>query len=93
MGGGQSLLERAEAGVLASDLEACDGYDAGPIAARIACPVLLLLGSEDRMTPPAKARTLAAAIPGSLTTLLPGVGHMMMGEAPDAVIDALLGFL
>ncbi len=93
MGGSQSLLERAEAGVLASDLEACNGYDAGPVAARITCPVLLLLGSEDRMTPPAKARALAEAIPGAVTTLLPGVGHMMMGEAPDAVIDALLGFL
>jgi pimeloyl-ACP methyl ester carboxylesterase len=55
--------------------------------------VLLLLGSEDRMTPPAKAKALGEAIPGSATKLLPGVGHMMMGEAPDAVIDALLGFL
>jgi pimeloyl-ACP methyl ester carboxylesterase len=93
MGGGQSLLERAEAGVLASDLEACDGYDAGAVAPQIACPVLLLLGSEDRMTPPAKAKALANTIPGAVTRLLPGVGHMMMGEAPDAVIDALLGFL
>jgi pimeloyl-ACP methyl ester carboxylesterase len=63
------------------------------VASHITCPVLLLLGSEDRMTPPAKARALAEAIPGAATTLLPGVGHMMMGEAPDAVIDALLGFL
>ena len=93
MGGGQSLLERAEAGVLASDLEACNGYDTAPLAGRIACPTLLLLGSEDHMTPPAKAKALAEAIPGSLTTLLPGVGHMMMSEAPDAVIDALLKFL
>lgn len=93
MGGGQSLLERAEAGVLASDLEACNGYDTAPIASRIACPTLLLLGSRDHMTPPAKARALAAAIPGAETVLLPGVGHMMMSEAPDAVIDALLKFL
>ena len=34
---------------------------------RIACPVLLLLGSEDRMTPPAKAKALAEAIPGAMT--------------------------
>ena len=93
MGGGQSLLGRAEAGVLANDLEACNGYDAGAVVTEIACPVLLLLGSEDRMTPPAKAKALAEAIPGAVTKLLPGVGHMMMGEAPDAVIDALLGFL
>jgi len=93
MGGGQSLLERAEDGVLASDLAACNGYDTAPVASRIACPTLLLLGGHDHMTPPAKAKALAAAIPGAETVLLPGAGHMMMSEAPDAVIDALLKFL
>ena len=93
MGGGQSLLERAAPGVLANDLTACNAYDTAPTAKRIACPTLFLLGVEDRMTPPVKAGPLAKAIAGSAITLLPGVGHMMMSEAPDAVIDALLGFL
>ena len=34
------------------------------------------------MTPPAKAKALAEAIPGAATELLPGAGHMMMSEAP-----------
>jgi pimeloyl-ACP methyl ester carboxylesterase len=93
MGGGQRLLERAGAGVLASDLAACNGYDTAHVAARVACPTLLLLGSEDHMTPPARAKALGEAIAGSQIILLPGVGHMMMSEAPDAVIDALLRFL
>ena len=93
MGGGHSLLERAPPGVLARDLAACDAYDSASAASRIACPTLLLLGSEDRMTPPAKAKALAAAIPRATSITLPGVGHMMMSEAPDAVIDALLGFV
>jgi pimeloyl-ACP methyl ester carboxylesterase len=93
MGSVQRLLNRASEGVLASDLVACDAYDAEAAAARVACPSLLLLGSADRMTPAGKAKALAAALSHSETRILPGVGHMMMSEAPDAVIDALLLFL
>jgi pimeloyl-ACP methyl ester carboxylesterase len=93
MGGGQRLLDRAPEGVLASDLAACDAYDAGANAAQVRCPSLLLLGALDRMTPPGKAKALAAAMPHCQTTVIPGTGHMMMSESPDAVIDALLGFV
>jgi pimeloyl-ACP methyl ester carboxylesterase len=93
MGGGQRLLGRAEEGVLARDLAACDAYDAGASAARVACACLLLLGALDRMTPPGKAKALAAAMPNTETVIIPGAGHMMMSESPDAVIDALLGFV
>jgi pimeloyl-ACP methyl ester carboxylesterase len=47
------------------------------------------LGEADRMTPPAKARPLGAAIASSRTIVLPEAGHMLMTERPDAVIDAL----
>ena len=93
MGGGQRLLDRAPEGVLASDLAACDAYDAGASAAQVRCPSLLLLGALDRMTPPGKAKALAAAVPHCETVVTPGTGHMMMSESPDAVIDALLRFV
>ena len=93
MGGGQRLLGRAGEGVLASDLSACDAYDAGASAAHVTCPSLLLLGAFDRMTPPGKAKALAAAMPKSEVVIIPGAGHMMMSETPDPVIDALLAFL
>ncbi len=93
MSGGQRLLGRAEEGVLASDLAACDTHDAGANAARVKCPSLFLLGALDRMTPPGKAKALAAAMPNCEVVIIPGVGHMMMSEAPDAVIDALLRFI
>jgi pimeloyl-ACP methyl ester carboxylesterase len=86
-------LNRAQEGVLASDLAACDVYDATATAARVRCPCLLLLGALDRMTPPGKAKALAAAMPDARTVVIPGAGHMMMSEAPDAVIDALLAFV
>jgi pimeloyl-ACP methyl ester carboxylesterase len=90
MGGSLQLLARASAGALAADLAACNAYDGAlAAAARVVCPTLLLLGAADRMTPPAKARPLAAAIKHSRTTVLPAAGHMLMSERPDAVIDAL----
>ncbi|WP_405457795.1 alpha/beta hydrolase [Streptomyces sp. NBC_00101] len=49
-------------------------------------PTAVLVGREDRMTPPAHARALAAALPECLgLTELPGMGHMTPLEAPEAV--------
>jgi pimeloyl-ACP methyl ester carboxylesterase len=93
MGGGQRLLARADEGVLASDLAACEAYDGAAGAARVKCPSLLLLGALDRMTPPGKAEALSVVMPDCETVIIPGAGHMMMSETPDAVIDALLAFV
>jgi len=90
LGGGRRLLERSAAGVLASDLRACDAYkDAEQAAARVACPTLFLLGALDRMTPPKSAEPLLRAVRDARTVTLPGCGHMMMIEAPDETLDAL----
>jgi pimeloyl-ACP methyl ester carboxylesterase len=94
MGGAVRLLEHAPAGVLANDLAACAVYqDAAAAAAKIACPTLLLLGADDRMTPAKKGRELASSIENAEVRVLPAVGHMVMAEAPDETIDALADLL
>jgi len=93
MEGARRLLESADHQVLATDLAACAGFDGTAIAGRVGCPTLVLIGGEDRMTPPAAGEALAAVIPGARRATLAGVGHMMMTERPDLVIDALAGFL
>lgn len=94
MGDAYRLLERAAPGVLANDLAACAVYqDAPAAAARIACPTLLLLGVDDRMTPAKKGREFAASIRSAEVRVLPAVGHMVMAEAPDETIDALSDLL
>ena len=45
------------------------------------------------MTPPRAARELQAAIKGQRTVLISPSGHNLMAEQPDAVLDALTGFL
>lgn len=93
-GAGLRLLERARPGVLHADLGACNAYKDGLAAARkVRSPTLLLLGARDVMTPPRAAKTLAEAIAGAKTVVLPDCGHMMMIEQPDQVLDALIAHL
>ncbi len=90
LGGGERLLERSRPGVLYGDLQACDDYRDGLArAAQVACPTLLVLGAEDRMTPARAGRKLAGAIPGARVIEILGAGHMMMTEKPDETLDAL----
>ena len=89
-GGTVRLLERSQAGVLGSDLAACNDFDGAPAAAeKIACPALFVLGANDRMTAPAAAAPLAERIAGSRTILVPDAGHFLMIEQPDWTLDAL----
>jgi pimeloyl-ACP methyl ester carboxylesterase len=92
-GGSMALLARNRPGVLYADFNACNQWTSGPRAAeRVRCPALVLIGANDQMTPPKIGRQLAERIAGSRTVLIPDTGHMMMAEAPDAVLDALIAF-
>jgi pimeloyl-ACP methyl ester carboxylesterase len=88
--GGLRLLERAGPGVLHADLAACNAYRGAAAArAKIACPVSAVHGEVDRMTPLKKAQAYFATLPHCEAKVLPGVGHMVMAEAPDVVTFAL----
>jgi pimeloyl-ACP methyl ester carboxylesterase len=93
-GNGLRLMERSRPGVLYTDLCACNDYADGLAAARaVRCPVLLILGERDRMAPARNARELISALAEKRVVTLPDSGHSLMTEAPDAVLDALRGFL
>jgi len=93
-GAAMRLMERSRPGVLYADLVACDAYAEGlDAAARVYCPALLIVGERDLMAPPKGAQALQAALRDMRVVILPGTGHAMMAEQPDAVLDALRGFL
>ncbi|WP_051798945.1 alpha/beta fold hydrolase [Catenuloplanes japonicus] len=52
-------------------------------------PSAVLVGSHDRLTPPACAEAIADALPGTELTRCPGAGHMLMLERPSEVASAL----
>ena len=90
-GGGVRLLERSRPGVLHNDLNACNEYRHGlDTAAKITCPVHLVIGREDAMAPPRATRELIAALSVVRVVELADCGHMLMAEQPDAVRDALI---
>jgi len=59
----------------------------------IAVPTLVLVGSEDVLTPASEAATMAAAIPRARLDVIPGAGHLANLENPAAVNAALRAFL
>lgn len=61
--------------------------------ARLALPVAVLCGAQDRITPPALSRELADLVPGAQLTLVEGCGHMLPCENADAVAQAIRALL
>lgn len=56
----------------------------------IAVPVHIVVGSHDRITYLHMNEEIAGLIPGATIDVLPGLGHMLAWEAPDAVTDAIV---
>ena len=78
---------------LAHAMRATYGFDATPLHGGIGVPTLVLAGSADSLTPAAGMRDIAAAVPGAAYAEVPGAGHMIPIERPDAFDRALGGFL
>lgn len=95
-GSSRALMRRMQAqaqadfdlNLFAHDFGVCDRYAGGlQAAARVRCPVTMVLGARDQMTTPKAARDIAAALKARVVTL--PSGHNLMAEAPDAVLQAL----
>lgn len=58
----------------------------------IACPVLVITGSLDRMMDPENSRLLAQRIPGARLYMMEGAGHLFFLERPEEVNRVLTDF-
>jgi pimeloyl-ACP methyl ester carboxylesterase len=67
--------------------------DSRPGLAAIRCPTLMLVGEQDRATPPELAREIAAGIAGSRLVIVPECGHLSTIERPQAVTNALVEWM
>lgn len=59
----------------------------------ITCPTLVMTGELDSWAPPSQHEEIAARIAGAQLVVVPGAGHMIPMEAPEAVNDAISGWL
>jgi pimeloyl-ACP methyl ester carboxylesterase len=99
-GANQRLMERiaarGEPNLFHTDFTACNAYAEGlERAAALRCPVQVVAGSRDAMTPPRASRALIDAmnLAGvSVETVMLDAGHALMSEQPDATLAALFKF-
>jgi pimeloyl-ACP methyl ester carboxylesterase len=70
-----------------------DRVDSRPTLSTIDVPVLVLVGEEDRLTPPSDSEALVAALPNARFSRIAGAGHLVALERPAAVAQRLVGFL
>lgn len=86
-------LARLAPGVLYADLKACKDYATGfESGAKVGCPVLVIIGGRDMMTPPKASVALVESIRSARSVTIRPSGHSLMAEAPDAVLDAMIEF-
>nr|WP_249731817.1 alpha/beta hydrolase [Roseococcus sp. SDR] len=60
---------------------------------RVTQPALLIAGEADQTAPPRGMARMAEAMPDARLLVIPGAGHLLPLEAPDAFHAALLDFL
>ena len=67
--------------------------DAREHLSALRCPVLVMCGEEDLLTPPERSREIAALVPQAKLVLVPRCGHMLTMERPEVVNEVLAGWL
>jgi pimeloyl-ACP methyl ester carboxylesterase len=82
--GGIEHLMRCRPEVLYGDFLACDRFDLLERVKEIDLPTLILCGEEDELTPVNYSEFLHHQIQSSKLEILPGAGHMVMMESPEA---------
>ncbi len=92
-GGAMALMRRVQrssssANLFLHDFEVCNRYAGGwDAAAKVSCPVTMILGRHDQMTPPRATQDIAAAL--KARTVHVNSGHHQLAESPDATLAVL----
>jgi 3-oxoadipate enol-lactonase len=66
--------------------------DSVPTLARIVCPTTVLYGEDDQLIPFAEAQRMGQNVKGARMIRVPGAGHLLNVESPQAVSAALSTF-
>ena len=88
-----SGLKESRPSVLAADWQACAAFDQRLSVGQINAPAWVIVGSEDRLTPPAFAHFMAGQLPAARLQVIPNAGHMVILEQPERVAHGLQQFL
>jgi 3-oxoadipate enol-lactonase len=89
----EMILATDAQGIAAALRGMAERADSTDLLPTINVRTLVLVGEDDAISPPDEMRKLAAAIPQSQFTVIPGVGHMSPLEYPAAANAAIATFL
>lgn len=81
------------AGIAAAQRGMAARVDSTDILSQINCPVLVIVGSEDKLTPQAEAEVIHKGIDNSKLLVIDNAGHLSNMEAPDEFNKAVKEFL
>jgi pimeloyl-ACP methyl ester carboxylesterase len=79
--------------VAVADFVACNKFDIRDSVSRIQVPTLILVGSEDKLTPLKWSEYLHGNIKGSELEVIAGAGHMVTLEKPNEVNKRIASFV
>jgi pimeloyl-ACP methyl ester carboxylesterase len=79
--------------VFHGDLMACNEFDVKEQVTSLKRPSVVIVGTQDQMTPVRYAQFMADTIPGAQLRIIPEAGHMVILEQPGQVAAALREFL
>ena len=92
--GGREVMRRNVPDALATDLKACDAYKNGKeAAAKIACPIQVIIAGQDRMAPRKATTELVENLNNPEVHIIPESGHMVPQEAPNKCRHLLKTFI
>jgi pimeloyl-ACP methyl ester carboxylesterase len=91
--GEKEMLEE-DPGVILGDFAACNAFDLTDRLGEIAAPTRVIVGAEDKLTPPKYSAFLAERIPrAGEPVVIPGGGHLVYIENPRPFNQAVEAFL
>jgi proline iminopeptidase len=70
-----------------------EGWDLTPRLGEISAPTLILVGEDDFICPPSRAKIMHERIPNSELMVFERSGHFAHAEEPEAFFDAVHGWL
>ena len=89
----RAIFSSAPVEVVIKDFRACDAFDGEGLCSSVKVPVLVVVGSEDVMTPPKLSKRLVELIPEARLEVIEGAGHMLQLERPKELARVIVDFV
>jgi len=89
----RTICQQKPDGVCAGIRALRDRPDRRAELSAIACPTLVIVGSDDKISPPAEMAEIARAISGARLAEIAGAGHLSNLEKPAEFVAAIANFI